>query len=142
MADKHQVPPSGHEDWGDRTMWQDGSESAHSEPHTGGSQPEQQQWAQNVAPHRPVPESYMTPAILVTLLCFLPTGIAAIVFASQVSAKATAGDYEGAAQASRNARILILVSVGIAVLFWLIIIIAASTSGAHAATESVPAPWP
>ncbi|MBD9703667.1 CD225/dispanin family protein [Streptomyces sp. ID01-12c] len=80
----------------------------------------------------------MTPAILVTLLCFLPTGIAAIVFASQVSAKATTGDYQGAAQASRRARILVLVSVGIGVLFWLILIIAMSAS--DTSTEYMPVP--
>lgn len=80
----------------------------------------------------------MTPAILVTLLCFLPTGIAAIVFASQVSAKATTGDYQGSVQASRRARILILVSVGIGVLFWLILIIAIGAS--DTSTEYMPVP--
>ncbi|GAA2409003.1 CD225/dispanin family protein [Streptomyces coeruleofuscus] len=133
MADKHRVPPPDDEDWGDRTKWQDSSFSPHQEPP---SQP--QTWDQTHAPQGPVPESYMTPAILVTLLCFLPTGIAAIVFASQVSAKATTGDYQGAAQASRRARILILVSVGVGVLFWLILIIALSAS--DTSTEYMPAP--
>ncbi|MDW8804991.1 CD225/dispanin family protein [Streptomyces scabiei] len=125
MADKHRVPPPDDEDWGDRTGWQDSSFSTHAEPP---SQP----------PRGPVPESYMTPAILVTLLCFLPTGIAAIVFASQVSAKAAAGDYPGSVQASRRARILILVSVGIGVLFWLIIIIAIGAS--DTSNEYMPVP--
>lgn len=137
MADKHQVPPPDDEDWGERTSWQDSSFPPHPDPPTQPPQ-SQQQWGQNYAPQRPVPESYMTPAILVTLLCFLPTGIAAIVFASQVSAKATTGDYQGAAQASRRARILILVSVGIGVLFWLILIIAMSAS--DTSTEYMPVP--
>ncbi|MER5831550.1 CD225/dispanin family protein [Streptomyces sp. NPDC002130] len=136
MADKHRVPPPDHDDWGERTSWQDPSVPPHSEPPTQPPHSEQQQWG--FAPQRPVPESYMTPAILVTLLCFLPTGIAAIVFASQVSAKLTTGDYQGAAQASRKARILILVSVGLGVLFWLIFIILISTSGTS--TEYMPAP--
>ncbi|MFH8898615.1 CD225/dispanin family protein [Streptomyces coeruleorubidus] len=137
MADKHRVPPPDDEDWGERTKWQDSSFPPHQEPPP---QPQQyhQQWGQTHAPQGPVPESYMTPAILVTLLCFLPTGIAAIVFASQVSAKATTGDYQGAAQASRRARILILVSVGVGVLFWLIFIIALSAS--DTSTEYMPAP--
>ncbi|MDX3515995.1 CD225/dispanin family protein [Streptomyces caniscabiei] len=138
MADKHQVPPPDDEDWGERTSWQDSSFPPHPDPHTPPPQAQQQQWGQNYAPQRPVPESYMTPAILVTLLCFLPTGIAAIVFASQVSAKATTGDYQGAAQASRRARILVLVSVGIGVLFWLILIIAMSAS--DTSTEYMPVP--
>ncbi|MFC4502250.1 MULTISPECIES: CD225/dispanin family protein [Streptomyces] len=81
----------------------------------------------------------MTPAILVTILCFLPTGIAAIVFASQVSAKNTAGEYQGAVEASRRARILIFVSIGLAVVFWLIIIIIA-VSVSDTSTEYMPAP--
>lgn len=138
MADKHQVPPPDNEDWGERTSWQDSSFSPHPDPPTSPPQFQQQQGNQGYAPQRHVPESYMTPAILVTLLCFLPTGIAAIVFASQVSAKATTGDYQGAAQASRRARILILVSVGIGVLFWLILIIAMSAS--DTSTEYMPVP--
>ncbi|MFM9592937.1 CD225/dispanin family protein [Streptomyces scabiei] len=125
MADKDRVPPPDDEDWGDRTDWQDSSFSTHPEPTPH-------------PPQGPVPESYMTPAILVTLLCFLPTGIAAIVFASQVSAKAAAGDYQGSVQASRRARLLLLVSVGIGVLFWLIVIIAVGAS--DTSDEYMPVP--
>ncbi|WP_328838229.1 CD225/dispanin family protein [Streptomyces europaeiscabiei] len=138
MADKHQVPPPDDADWGERTSWQDSSFPPHSEPPTQPQRSERHEWVQDNAPQRQVPESYMTPAILVTLLCFLPTGIAAIVFASQVSAKATTGDYQGSVQASRRARILILVSVGIGVLFWLILIIAIGAS--DTSTEYMPVP--
>ncbi|MFD8224625.1 CD225/dispanin family protein [Streptomyces massasporeus] len=138
MADKHRVPPPDNDDWGERTEWQDSSFPPHQEPSSQSQQFQQQQWGPTHAPQGPVPESYMTPAILVTLLCFLPTGIAAIVFASQVSAKATTGDYQGAAQASRRARILILVSVGVGVVFWLILIIAMSVS--DTSTAYMPSP--
>jgi Interferon-induced transmembrane protein len=47
-------------------------------------------------------QTYLVPAILVTLFCFFPTGIAAIVFAAQVSSKRDAGDYIGAARASKQ----------------------------------------
>ncbi|MFI5792187.1 CD225/dispanin family protein [Streptomyces sp. NPDC051677] len=136
MADKHQGT-SGGDSWGPDPLGQPSFQTP----------PQQPKWSQNVSqdhwgpqhsPQRPPPNSYMTPAILVTLLCFLPTGIAAIVFASQVSAKSAAGDYPGAVEASRKARILILVSVGIGVVFWLIVIIAASASDTSNAYVPVP----
>ncbi|MFD5329377.1 CD225/dispanin family protein [Streptomyces sp. NPDC127092] len=64
----------------------------------------------------------MTPAILVTLFCFLPTGIAAIVFASQVQGKWTAGDFAGAAESSRKARLYVIVSVVAGCLAWVILL--------------------
>ncbi|MFB7263403.1 CD225/dispanin family protein [Streptomyces nojiriensis] len=73
----------------------------------------------------------MTGAILVTLFCFLPTGIAAIVFASQVSEKWKAGDAVGAAESARKARLWVIVSVVAGCLMWLLLIIiglAADTS--------------
>lgn len=49
------------------------------------------------------PGNNLVPAILVTLFCCLPFGIAAIVFASQVDSKYAAGDYAGAeASAARS----------------------------------------
>jgi hypothetical protein len=44
----------------------------------------------------PKPKNNLVPAILVTLFCCLPFGIASIVFASQVDSKYAAGDYAGA----------------------------------------------
>jgi hypothetical protein len=44
----------------------------------------------------PKPGNNLVPAILVTLFCCLPFGIASIVFASQVDSKYAAGDYAGA----------------------------------------------
>ncbi len=49
------------------------------------------------------PKNWLVESILVTLFCCLPFGIAGIVFASQVNSKFTAGDYAGAAQASKDA---------------------------------------
>ena len=48
--------------------------------------------------------TYLVWAILVTLLCFLPTGIVAIVFATQVNNKLAAGDVAGAMEASGRAK--------------------------------------
>lgn len=55
-------------------------------------------------PYMPKPESNLVWAILSTLFCCLPTGIAAIVFASKVDSLWTQGYYEEAVRYSRKAR--------------------------------------
>lgn len=54
--------------------------------------------------------TYLVWAILVTLLCFLPTGIVAIVYASQVTSKLQAGDVAGATDASNKAKMWTIIS--------------------------------
>jgi len=54
-------------------------------------------------PHIYIP-NYLVQAILCTLLCCLPFGIPAIVFAAQVNSKIAGGDIQGAMAASRNAK--------------------------------------
>ncbi|HKT89321.1 MAG TPA: CD225/dispanin family protein [Candidatus Sulfotelmatobacter sp.] len=58
-------------------------------------------------------ENYLVFAILATVLCCLPTGIAAIVYAAQVNGKLQAGDFAGAQQASRNAKMWCWISFGL-----------------------------
>lgn len=68
--------------------------------------------------------NYLVFAILTTVLCCLPTGIAAIIYAAQVNGKLLAGDYAGALAASNNAKIWCWVSFGIGLfgtLFWILI---------------------
>ncbi len=48
--------------------------------------------------------NYLVQAILVTVFCCLPFGIAAIVFAAQVNGKVQAGDIAGAMESSRKAK--------------------------------------
>jgi len=60
--------------------------------------------------------TYLIPAILCTLFCCLPFGIPAIVYASQVSSKQSAGDIAGAQVASKNARTWCWVAVGVGVI--------------------------
>ncbi|MFD7625909.1 CD225/dispanin family protein [Streptomyces sp. NPDC059851] len=69
----------------------------------------------------------MSAAVLVTLFCFLPTGIAAIVFASRVSEKWKAGDHVGAAEDARKARLFVIVSIAAGCIVWLIIFAGMST---------------
>ncbi|MET9465891.1 CD225/dispanin family protein [Streptomyces sp. NPDC006544] len=80
----------------------------------------------------------MTPAILVTLFCFLPTGIAAIVFASQVQGKWTAGDFAGAAEASRKARLFVILSLAFGCLVWLILLAIGFASDPGTTTTPTP----
>jgi hypothetical protein len=48
--------------------------------------------------------NYLVQSILVTLFCCLPLGIVAIIQSAQVNGKLQAGDYEGAALASEQAK--------------------------------------
>ena len=66
--------------------------------------------------------NYLVHSILATLFCCLPTGIAGIVFASQVNSKLAMGDYAGAKKASDNARLWTIISVAAGFLGWVIYI--------------------
>ena len=59
--------------------------------------------------------NYLVHSILATLFCCLPTGIAGIVFASQVNSKLAMGDIAGAQKASENARLWTMISVGVGI---------------------------
>lgn len=65
--------------------------------------------------------SHLAWAILATLLCSFPIGVAAVVYATRVAARLDAGDVAGARRASRAAWILAsasaLVAVGAAGLY-------------------------
>lgn len=125
MADRQQPPPPEDENWGPATSWQDPLLPPQPQPppqspppyQTPGAPPPQWHSGQPRAP-----ETYLTGAILVTLFCFLPTGIAAIVFAAQVSEKWKAGDAVGAAESARKARLWVIVSVVVGCLMWVLLI--------------------
>ncbi len=50
------------------------------------------------------PPNYLVPAILSTIFCCLPLGIASIVFAAQVNGKYQVGDLAGAQESSSKAK--------------------------------------
>jgi interferon-induced transmembrane protein/zinc ribbon protein len=56
--------------------------------------------------------NYLVFAILATVLCCLPAGIPAIVYAAQVNGKLQAGDIAGAQAASKNAKMWCWISFG------------------------------
>ena len=64
------------------------------------------------APGTTIP-NYLVFAILSTVLCCLPTGIPAIVYASQVNTKLQLGDMAGAQAASNNAKMWCWISFGL-----------------------------
>ena len=55
-------------------------------------------------PMGPPPQNYLVWAIITTVLCCMPLGIASIVYAAQVSSKWAAGDVAGAHRSSMLAR--------------------------------------
>ena len=60
--------------------------------------------------------NYLVFAILTTVLCCLPTGIVSIIYAAQVNTKVAARDIAGATQASKNAKLWALISLGLGLL--------------------------
>ena len=89
-------------------------------------------------PHNNFPpnvENHLVKAILVTLFCCLPFGIAAIVSASQVSTKLSVGDIQGAMEASKKANdwanIALGIGITIGVIYFLITVFAIGSSSRY-----------
>ena len=92
-------------------------------------QPQPQSPSQATTPNsKPCPDNYLVYAILTTLFCCLPFGIAGIVKAAQVSTKYQAGDYEGAVQASADAKkwsqIALICGIVWVALYFIIVVVA------------------
>lgn len=58
----------------------------------------------------PMPKTYLVWNLVLCLLCII-TGIIGLVFSSKVAQEYNAGDYDGAVQASKNAKLMVLASV-------------------------------
>jgi hypothetical protein len=58
-------------------------------------------------------ENYLVLAIVVTVVCCMPFGIPAIVYAAQVNPKVQGGDIVGAQESSRKARLWAFWGLGI-----------------------------
>lgn len=84
----------------------------------------QQQWTTPAQPDTSanIP-NYLIPAILSTLFCCLPAGVASIIFATQVNSKVAAGDIAGAMESSRKAKMFMFIAVGLGLLTWILVII-------------------
>jgi hypothetical protein len=64
------------------------------------------------APGGTPPPNYLIPSILAIFCCW-PLAIPAIIFALQVNSKAQAGDMQGAADASKKAKLFSFIGLGI-----------------------------
>lgn len=73
--------------------------------------------------------NYLVPAILVTIFCCQIFGIVAIIYAASVNSKIAAGDIPGAHEASRNAKLWVLLAVGIGVVAYIASFFVALFSG-------------
>lgn len=80
----------------------------------------------------PPPKNWLVESILVTIFCCLPFGIVGIVNAAQVNSKYASGDYNGAANASKEAakwtKLGLWIGVGIAVLYALAVFLFGATA--------------
>ncbi|CAI7978449.1 CD225/dispanin family protein [Parafrankia sp. BMG5.11] len=80
---------------------------------------------------QPIP-TYLWQSIACTLLCCLPAGIAAIVFATKVQSRQQIGDYAGALEASAKAKTWCIVSFGVG----LAVVVLGFVLGASGALDS------
>jgi len=88
---------------------------------------------ENVKPQAPVP-THLVQAIVVTVLCCLPLGIPAIVYAAQVNSKLAGGDYEGAVKASKNANMWSWIAFGaglLSLVLWILFVVLGAVAGAN-----------
>ena len=132
-GDQPPTPPSG-PGWGGGAMssgeWAGQSQQPYGQQPYGQQPFGQQPFGQ---PPGSPPSNYLVPAILATIFCCLPLGIASIVFAAQVNSKYSAGDVAGAQEASRKAKQFaiwsVLAGVIVLVLYVVFAVLAVASSG-------------
>lgn len=78
---------------------------------------------QNNQIQTPPPSNYLGGAIATTLLCCLPVGILAIVYAAKVDVLWYTGNQQAAIEASSKARMWMIVALIIGLIFWSIYIV-------------------
>jgi hypothetical protein len=83
----------------------------------------QQQWSTPSSSDAANIPNYLIPAILSTVFCCLPLGVASIIFATQVNNKVAAGDIAGATESSKKAKMFMFIAVGLGLLSWVIAVV-------------------
>lgn len=76
--------------------------------------------------------NYLVWSILATIFCCNPIGIVGIIFASQVDGKLSTGDYNGAVESSKKAKLFTWIAVGTTLgiaLLWVIFVVVLSIIG-------------
>ena len=69
--------------------------------------------------------SHLAAAVVCTVVCFAPLGVAAVVCAGNVRIRLALGDLEGARRASRMAKRLCWASAAVSIAFLLVIVVGA-----------------
>ena len=69
--------------------------------------------------------SHLAAAVVCTVVCFAPLGVAAVVCAGNVRTRLALGDLEGARRASRMAKRLCWASAAVSIAFLLVIVVGA-----------------
>ena len=64
--------------------------------------------------------NYLVPAII-SIFCCWPLAIPAIIFATQVNGKVAAGDIAGAQDASKKAKMVSFIAIGLGILCYVIV---------------------
>jgi predicted secreted protein len=82
-------------------------------------------------PAGPPPPNYLVWAILTTLFCCLPFGIASIVFSAQVNGKWSSGDFAGAQNSSTKARQFAIAAAACGVVVIVIYLIVAAVAASN-----------
>ena len=85
----------------------------------------------------PQPENYLVWAILVTILCCLPFGIASIIYSTKVSSLYAQGDYNGAVDASQKAKKFAMIGGIGGLVFIIVYVIFMVIAGAGAAMSGM-----
>ena len=85
----------------------------------------------------PQPENYLIWAILVTILCCLPFGIASIIYSTKVSSLYAQGDYNGAVDASQKAKKFAMIGGIGGLVFIIVYVIFMVIAGAGAAMSGM-----
>lgn len=85
----------------------------------------------------PQPENYLVWAILVTVLCCLPLGVASIIYSVKVGSLYAQGDYNGAVDASQKAKKFAMIGGIGGLVFIIVYVIFMIIAGAGAAMSGM-----
>ena len=86
--------------------------------------------------------NYLVHSILVTVFCFWPAGVVAIIFAAQVDSKLAQGDFQGALDSSKKAKLWCWISVGVILAIICIVFLSYIIFGANSGAGGPTAPTP